>query len=237
MKPAELERLLALADRVEDLERRLIRAEALTTELARDEEVVAAAPEVATALARAGAALEPIARELEREWVDQGPLVTEWQRAYELEQIAEAAGADPGPSAEDAESARLSVEAARLATCRQRELIDRERHAMAAAVERSPFAVEIPPGGQDGRPEAARRDALALAGVAGEAATDVVEAGSAAAGRAAEARAELDRLGEPEALRSELDAARAELPEEVALDDSAPASAAVRLARAGIRVR
>jgi hypothetical protein len=237
MKPAELERLLALADRVEALERRLIRAETLAAELARDEEVLAAAPEVATAMERAGAALEPIARELEREWVDQGPLVTEWQRAFELEQIAEAAGADPGPSAEDAEAARLGVESARLATRRQRELIDRERHAMAAAVERSPFAVEIPPGGRDGRPEAARREALALADAAGEAAQEVAEAGSAAAEHAADARAELDRLGDPPALRRELEAARAELPEEVTLDESAPASASVRLARAGIRVR
>lgn len=237
MKPADLEQLLALAERVEDLERRLARAETLTTELARDEEVVAAAPGVASALERAGAALEPIARELEREWVDQGPLVTAWQRAYELEQIAEAVGAEPGPSAEDAEAARLGVESARLATRRQRELIDRERGAMTAAVERSPFAVEIPPGGHDGRPEAARREALVLADVAGEAAGEVVEAGAAAAERAAGARAELERVGDPDALRRELEAARAQLPEEVTLDASAPASASVKLARAGVRVR
>ena len=237
MKPAELERLLELADRVEDLERRLVRAETLSAELARDEEASAAAPEVATAMERAGAALEPITRELEREWVDQGPLVTAWQRAFELEQIAEAAGADPGPSAEDAEAARLRVESARLTTRRQRELIDRERDAMVDAVERSPFAVEIPPGGHDGRPEAARREALALADVALLAAHDVAEAGSAAAERAADARAELARLGDPEALRRELESARAELPEEVTLDESAPASASVRLARAGVRVR
>jgi hypothetical protein len=237
MKPAELERLVALADEVESLERRLHRAETLSAELAREQEVVAAAPRVGEALARAGAALEPIARELEREWVDQGPLVAAWQRAVELEQVAEAAGADPGPCAEDAEAARLRVESARLATRRQRELIDRERQAMADAVGASPFVVEIPPGGDDARPEAARREALALAGLATEAAHVTAEAASAAAQRAAEARAELERLGNPAELRRTLEAARAGLPDEVELDESAPASAAVRLARAGVRVR
>ena len=146
MKPAELERLLALADEVESLERRMHRAETLVAEVARDEDVVSAAPRIGEAMTRAGSALEPIARELEREWVDQGPLVTAWQRAVELEQVAEAAGADPGPCAEDVEAARLRVESARLATRRQRELIDRERQAMAEAVEASPFDVEHPAG-------------------------------------------------------------------------------------------
>jgi hypothetical protein len=237
MKPAELERLLELADRVEDLERRRVRAETLAAELAHDEEVVAAAPEVGAAMERAGVALEPIARELEREWVEQGPLVTAWQRAFELEQIAEAVGADTGASVEDAEAARRRVEAARLATRRQRELIDREREAMTRAVDRSPFDVEIPDGGADARPEAARREVLALAGVAQETAAEVAQAGSAAAERAAEARAELGRLGDPAELRRELDELRAQLPAEVELGDDAPASAAVRLERAGVRVR
>jgi hypothetical protein len=237
MKQAELERLLALADEVEDLERRLARAEVLAAELARDEQVVAAAPRVGAAMERAAVALEPIARELEREWVDQGPLVTAWQRAYELEQVAEAAGADPLSSAEEAEAARLHVEAARLATRRQRELIDREREAMADALEEAPFAVELPPGGDDARPEAARREVLALVDAAAGAVHDAEEAEEAAARHAAEARAELERLGDPADLRRELDAARARLPAEATLDASAPASAAVRLARAGVRVR
>ncbi len=237
MKPAELEHLVELAERVERLERRLARAETLTTELAHDEEVVAAAPEVGAALERAGVALEPITRELEREWVDQGPLVTAWQRAFELEQIAEAAGADPGPSIQDAEAARRQVESARLATRRQRELIDREREAMSRVVGRSPFAVDIPDGSADARPEAARREALALADVAQEAAHEVAEAGSAAAERAADARAELGRLGDPAVLRRELEELRARLPEEVTLGEDAPASAAVKLERAGVRVR
>ncbi|HET7172376.1 MAG TPA: hypothetical protein VFI18_12120 [Gaiellales bacterium] len=237
MKPAELERLLELADRVETLERRLVRAETLTGELARHEELVAAAPEVGAAMERAGVALRPITRQLEREWVDQGPLVTDWQRAFELEQIAEAAGADPSLSAQEADAARRRVESARLATRRQRELIDREREAMTEAVDRSPFDVEIPAGGADARPEAARREALALAGVAQEAAGDVAEAGSAAAARAADARAELGRLGEPAALRRELEELRARLPGEVKLGEDAPASAAVKLERAGVRVR
>jgi hypothetical protein len=237
MKPAELERLLELAERVEDLERRLVRSETLTAELAHDEELVAAAPEVGAAMERAGVALEPIARELEREWVDQGPLVTAWQRAVEFEQIAEAAGADPGPSAEDAEDARRRVESARLATRRQRELIDQEREAMTQAVDGSPFDVEIPESRADARPEAARRDALALAGMAHEAASEVAVAGSAAAERAAVTRAELDRLGDPAALRRELEELRGRLPAEVKLADDAPASAAVKLERAGVRVR
>jgi hypothetical protein len=223
MKPAELEHLVEVAERVERLERRLARAETLTTELAHDEEVVAAAPEVGAALERAGVALEPITRELEREWVDQGPLVTAWQRAFEFEQIAEAA--------------RRQVESARLATRRQRELIDREREAMSRAVGRSPFDVDIPEGGADARPEAARREALALADVAQEAAHEVAEAGSAAAERAADARAELSGLGDPAALRRELDELRSRLPEEVTLGEDAPASAGVKLERAGVRVR
>jgi hypothetical protein len=237
MKPADLGRLLELADRVESLERRLIRAETLSAELAHDEAVVAAAPHVGAAMQRAGGALEPIARELEREWVDQGPLVNAWQWAFELEQIAEAAGADPGPSTRDAEVARRRVEAARLATRRQRELIDREREAMADAVERSPFEVAIPGGGADARPEAARREVLELVDVAQEAAHEAEQAGVAAAERAAEARAELGRLGEPDALRRELEELRAGLPDEVSLGDDAPASAAVKLERAGVRVR
>jgi hypothetical protein len=237
MKPAELERLLALADEVEDLARRLARAEVLAAELARDQDVVAAAPRVRAAMERAAAALEPIARELEREWVDQGPLVAAWQRAAELEQVAEAAGADPAPSSQEAEAARLDVEAARLATRRQRDLIDREREAMADTLDGAPLAVELPPGGDDARPEVARREVLALIGVATEAADEAQEAGSAAARQAAEARAELDRLGDPADLRPALEAARGRLPAEVTLDASAPASAAVRLARAGVRVR
>jgi hypothetical protein len=237
MKPAELERLLELAERVETLERRLLRAETLAGELAHAEQVVSAAPRVGAAMQRAGVALEPIARELEREWVDQGPLVNAWQWAFELEQIAAAAGADPGPSTRDADAARRRVESARLATRRQRELIDREREAMAEAVERSPFSIEIPEGGADARPEAARREVLALVGVAQEAAHEAEEAGTAAAEHAAEARAELDRLGEPAALRRQIEELRAGLPAEVALGDDAPASAAVKLERAGVRVR
>ena len=237
MKPAELERLIALADEIEDLERRLIRAETLAAEVARDREVVAAAPRVSAATERAAAELESITRELEREWVDQGPLVTAWQLAAELEQVAEAAGADPGPSAEDVEAARLRVESARLATRRQRELLDGVRQSMIDAVAASPFDAEVPPGGDDARPEAARREALALAGLAMDAARDIAEAGSAAAERAAEARAELERLGDPADLRRALEAERERLPDEVTLDPSAPASAAVRLARAGVRVR
>jgi hypothetical protein len=237
MKPAELERLLELADRVESLERRAVRAETLTAELAHDEELVAAAPQVGAAMLQARVALQPIARELEREWVDQGPLVNAWQWAAELEQIAEAAGADPGPSAREAEVARRQVESARLATRRQRELIDRERDALARAVDRSPFEVELPEGGADARPEAARREVLALVDVALDAADEVAEAGSAAAERAADARAELAGLGEPAALRRELEEIRGRLPREVKLGPDAPASAVVRLERAGVRVR
>lgn len=237
MKPAELERLLALADEVEDLERRLVRAETLAAELARDREAVAAAPGVVAATERVVVELEPITRELEREWVDQGPLVTAWQRAVELEQVAEAAGADPGPSAEDVQEARLRVESARLATRRQRVLIDRVRQSMIDAVAESPFDAEIPPSRDDARPEAARREALELADLAMDAARDIAEAGSAAAEHAADAGAELARLGDPGDLRRALEVARERLPDEVTLDPSAPASAAVRLARAGVRVR
>ena len=102
----------------------------------------------------------------------------------------------------------------------------------------SPFDVELPPGGDDARPEAARREVLALADVASRGGrTRRRRRASAAAEQAAEARAELDRLGDPADLRRALEAARERLPAEVTLDASAPASAAVRLARAGVRVR
>ena len=236
MKPAELERLLALADEVEDLERRLAprrgarrRAGARPGRASRPHRACGAAME------RAAAALEPIARELEREWVDQGPLVTAWQRAVELEQVAEAAGADPAPSAQEAEAARLARRGgpprnAPPARADRPRAGGDGRHAR-----RSPLAVELPPGGDDARPEAARREVLALIGVATEAADEAQEAGAAAARQAAEARAELDRLGDPADLRPALEAARERLPAEVTLDASAPASAAVRLARAGVR--
>ena len=72
---------------------------------------------------------------------------------------------------------------------------------------------------------------------AAEAAHEVAEAGSAAAERAADARAELSGLGDPAALRRELDELRSRLPEEVTLGEDAPASAGVKLERAGVRVR
>ena len=124
--------------------------------------------------------------------------MTAWQRAVELEQVAEAAGADPGPSARTSRrpasgSSRPASRRGASASCSTA-----QRRAMADAVEASPFDVDVPPGGDDARPEAARREALALAGLATEAARDIAEAGSAAAGRAvAEARAELERLGDP----------------------------------------
>ena len=237
MKASELERLLHIADEVADLERRARHAEAVASTLAHDEDVVQAAAPVREAMGRAGEALGPIARELEREWVDQSPLVAEWQRAVELRETAAEAGVEADVYREEADMARRDVEAARLATRRQRELIETERRAIASVLEDSPFDVEVPPGGDDSRPEVARREALELLGVAEDAAAEAAASAVDATTRAGEARAELERIGDPATLRARLAEVRAHLPAEIELEPDAPESAAARLARAGVRVR
>ena len=116
MRSKELERLLGAADELVAARAQLARAEALEAEIARDRALVEQVPGLIAALERCRGSIAELARELERQWVDQGPLVAAWQRAAELEQLAAAAGVDGGEEQADAERARLQVETARLQT-------------------------------------------------------------------------------------------------------------------------
>ena len=87
--------------------------------------------------------IEQVARALEEEWVAQGPLVSLWQRAVELAELAESAGADPAPFRVEVDEARRRVESARLET---RDALDRlveQREALMDVALAAPF--ELPP--------------------------------------------------------------------------------------------
>jgi len=88
----------------------------------------------------------------------------------------------------------------------------------------------------DGRPEAARRDALALLEVADEAIGASEHERERAEQRLAEARAELAALGDADQLSGRIARLERELPETVDMPKSAPPSSALRLERAGVRV-
>ncbi|HEY8858295.1 MAG TPA: hypothetical protein VIM27_02495, partial [Gaiellales bacterium] len=83
MTSPELDRLLETAEEVGRLRDVKRRADALNEEIAQLEDVVAAAPRVHAGADRVAGEVEPVARELEREWVAQGPLVAAWQRAVD----------------------------------------------------------------------------------------------------------------------------------------------------------
>src|SRR5919202_1169478 len=126
MKGRELDRLLADVEEAEDLRGRLRRARALEDEIARDDDVARRAPDVRAAAAERRGAVERVARSLEEQWVAQGPLVALWELAVEAREEAESVGVEPGPFAEDVDTARQRVEAARLATRDQSERLGRE---------------------------------------------------------------------------------------------------------------
>jgi hypothetical protein len=238
MTPASLDRILETAAEVERLRDALRHAEALAAEAAHLELVVAAAPRLHTVAGETVGAVEPLARELEREWVEQGPLVTAWQRAADFAEVAAAAGADTAPYRDDADAARREVEAARLATREQRERLAAERERLADALLDAPLELDPPPPvADDSRPEALRRDALELIRLAEEADAAAAAAAVAAAERLAALTAELDAVGRPDALARRLAELERELPAELALDPDTPPSVAMRLRRAGLRVR
>ena len=237
MKRPELEQLLEAADAVDELRATLGRARALENELDRDAAIERDLPRMVDALDNQRAAITAVTRELEREWVAQGPLLSVWQRAVELAEQAEAAGADSAEYRQDAERARARLEAARLETRDRREALVVARAQLVDLLLELPVEVELPaPVRDDGRPEAVRRDALEYDELAGRAAGEAEEAGRRARERMAEARAELDRVGRASALEKRLEAAERALPAEVELPESAPPSAERRLGRAGIAV-
>ncbi len=239
MTPSDdLDRLLETAAEVERLRAELRHAEALEAEIAHLERVVSAAPELRATAGETAGEIEPVARELEREWVAQGPLVTEWQLAFDLAQLAEAAGADTAPYRDDADEARRRVEAARLQTREQRERLAAQRERLADALLEAPLELDPPPPvADDARPEALRRDALELIRLAEEARGVAEAAAATAVARLATLRAELDAVGGSDVLADRLAVLERQLPAELELGAETPPSVAMRLRRAGLRVR
>src|SRR5437588_11714990 len=108
--------MLDLADELVAARQALRRLIALDVEIAREREIVARAPELAEAISGRRDAIQELARGLETQWVEQGPLVSLWQRAVELAELAEGSGADPAEYRTEVDEARRRVETARLAT-------------------------------------------------------------------------------------------------------------------------
>src|SRR6476659_803840 len=163
MKARELDRTLELADELAELRSRLHRVRHLEAELDRESEIERRMPEIVESVVRRRSELEGVARALEQQWVDQEPLVAIWQRAVDLAEQAAYAGADARPYREDADEARRRVEAARLETRAHLDRLARERECLVDVALAAP--IELPLAGavrDDSRPEAARREALAL---------------------------------------------------------------------------
>jgi hypothetical protein len=238
MTRPDLDQLLRTAAELERLRDALRHSEALASEAGRLEDVVSAAPRLRVSAGAARDEIEPVARELEREWVAQGPLVTAWQRAVDLVQLAEAAGADTGPYLAEADEARRRVEAARLQTREQRDRLAAQRERLADALLATPLDLDPPPPvADDARPEALRRDALELMRLADAAEGAAAAAAAEAADRLDELHAELRAVGPPGELATRLAELERCLPDELELDPDTPPSVAMRLHRAGLRVR
>jgi hypothetical protein len=237
MRSKELERLLEAADELVEARARQMRMRALEEEIAHESETVRRAPEVVAAVWRHAPPIEELAREFEQQWVAQGPLVSIWQRAVELTQLADGSGADTTEYQADVDRARHQVEAARLQTREVLERLCTEREALADAIVAAPYPLPAPPAVRDdGRPEAARRDALALLAVAEDAVAASDHERERAEQRIADARAELAQMGDPDELAQRIAELERALPETVEMPRSAPPSSALRLERAGVRV-
>jgi cell division septum initiation protein DivIVA len=236
VRSKELDRLLEVADELVDARAALARMESLQHEIAHESAIAAAAPEVAAVVAARRPPIEHLARELEQQWVAQGPLVSIWQRAVELSQLAEASGADPADYRPDIDRARQQVESARLET---RDVLDRlctQREALADAILAAPFPLPTPPPVRDdGRPEAGRRDALDMLDLADEAIAMAEHERHRARQRISEASAEAAELGDPAELAARVSELEQRLPDVVELPTSAQPSTGMRLQRAGVR--
>jgi hypothetical protein len=233
----DVERLLELVAEIEGARAALHRSRVLLAEVERDERVVREAPRVASAAAAHAPPVEGIARALESQWVAQGPLVAEWQRAADLVELALGSGVDAGEYRGGVDAARRAVEAARLETREVAERLARERTGIEGELAAAPFDLpELPPARADGRPESARRDALALLALIEGVREAAAEAEGAARVQLESARAELDAIGEPAQLERRLAELQERLPDHVALPGSTPPSVGIRLERAGIHV-
>ena len=237
MNRAEVETVLELADRRDAVAAQLERVRELEVEIERDVAVELAAPDLIQLLAERLEAIAAIARELERQWVAQGPLVNLWTRAAEQLQLAQSAGVDTEPYEAEVTAAERRVEGARLETRDRREALAAERDRLGALLDRLPVEVEPPVElRDDARPEALRRDALALIETGDEATRQVEEERGQAVARLAQARAALADIGDAADLERELDDINTRLPSEVELPANAPPSLEQRLRRAGLAV-
>jgi hypothetical protein len=237
VRSRELERLLETADELVEARDRLRRAEALEERIGRERDVQERAPEIAAAAGSRREAIEPIARELESQWVSQGPLVSQWQRAVELADLAEGSGADSTEYRSEVDEARRRVEAARVGTRDQLAQLEAEREKLMDIALEAPF--DLPSAGpvhDDGRPEAGRRDALSLIEFAERIEHEAGDEQVRAAKAVEDAQAELAELGDPVELAARVRELEGRLPEIVEVPSSAPPSASQRLQRAGVRV-
>src|SRR6185312_9146906 len=184
MKARELDRTLELADELAELRSRLHRVRHLEAELARESEIERRMPEIIESAARHRAAIEEEARALEQQWVDQQPLVSIWQRAVDLAEQAEYAG-----------EARRRVEAARLETREHLDRLARERECLVDVALAAPIEVQLADAVRDdSRPEAARREALALVDYARMLEAEAAEAAGHADAAIAGIRSEIAEL-------------------------------------------
>jgi hypothetical protein len=237
MNRSDLERVLQLTEQRDAVAERLGRVRELEAEVERDMVVERTVPGLVEALEERRTAIEAIARELEREWVAQGPLVTQWARAVEQVQLAEASEVDPALYVREAAAAEHRVESARLQTRDQRELLAEERSKLIGVLGELPAEREPPEElRDDSRPEALRRDALELIEIAEGAMELATETREHAIARMAAAATELDRLGTAADLERELAELNERLPDAVELPDGLPPSMEQRLRRAGIEI-
>lgn len=237
MNRSELEQVLELAERRDAVAEARERVRELEAEIERDVAVEESVPGLRAAVEASTAEIAEVARELERQWSAQGPLVTLWTRAAEQLQLAEATGVDPEPYRAEVAVAEHRVESARLATRDQRELLGTHRSTLVDVLSRLPIEVDPPVDlRDDARPEALRRDALALIETGDEAQHRLEQERHQAGVRLGTARAELSSLGNAADLDRELSELNARLPSEVELPDNVPPSMEMRLRRAGIAI-
>ncbi len=129
------------------------------------------------------------------------------------------------------------MEHARVASSRQKRVLERERSGVVGVLGELPVELDPPPDlHEDDRPEALRRDALGLIDVTAEAAQLARDQGALADQRLGEARARLRTIGPAAELERELTELDARLPREIAIPADVPPSFEQRLRRAGVGI-
>ena len=235
MNPAELDRLTAVAEELAAVRARIAEDARLRSEAEREQRLVDAAAPAQDVLRASRERLAATARVLERQWVAQAPGESAWQRAVELEQVADAAGVDTASLRSESERLRAAVESARDQTRAPIDDLRRERDLISTAAAAPPIGLDPPPPGRhDNRPQAARRDALELIDYAIQADAAAELLAAEAAQRLTGIRTELDRLAVGDAARTRLGELERALPARLELPAGTPPSVAARLRRAGV---